>query len=87
MPLQYTLIGGGTMRLKELRESHGLTLTELAYLIGVTPSYISKLERGTRNPSLRVLQKLADLFGCTIDEIVEPTKGGHEHENLVTFQT
>lgn len=55
-------------KLKELRLKNKLTQRELAEIIGVTPDYISQIERG-RTPGMDTAIKIADLFGMTIDEI------------------
>ena len=43
----------------DARIASNLTQKQLAELSGVNQSDISKIENGTRNPSIRVLQKLA----------------------------
>ena len=40
--------------------SQNLTQKELAERTGINPADISKLENGTRNPSLKLLKRLAD---------------------------
>lgn len=45
--------------LKQHRLQRGLTQTELSRAIGVTPSYITRLEYGERHPSRRVVLALA----------------------------
>lgn len=44
----------------DARVSQILTQRELAERTGINQADISKLENGTRNPSLRLLQRLAD---------------------------
>lgn len=46
--------------LVEARISQNLTQKELAALTGIDQADISKLENGTRNPSLNLLKRLAD---------------------------
>lgn len=46
-------------RIRELRREKELSSTALADLIGVTPAYISQIERNMVEPSLSVLRKLA----------------------------
>ena len=53
-------------RLQELRQKAGLTQKELAQKIEVTPQLVSTYERGTRNPKIDSLQKIADFFGVSI---------------------
>jgi len=43
-----------------IRASKGLTQTELADLVNVNASYISKIESGERVPSLKKLQLISD---------------------------
>jgi transcriptional regulator with XRE-family HTH domain len=50
-------------RLRALRLEKGLTLRELASLVGKSESYLSKLENGKLNPSLASLKETADALG------------------------
>ena len=43
----------------DARTSRNLTQQELAELTGIDQATISKLENGTRNPSVKLLEKLA----------------------------
>ena len=47
------------MRIRYLRKQKGLSQLDLSLEAGVNKNYISDLERGTRNPSLLVLEKVA----------------------------
>ena len=42
-------------RIKTLQRENGLTQAKLALMINVEQSYLSKLELGSRNPSLSML--------------------------------
>ena len=50
----------------EARTSQNLTQKELAELTGINQDDISKLENGTRNPSVNLLKKLADGMGMML---------------------
>ena len=50
----------------DARISQNLTQKELADRTGINQSDISKLENGTRNPSLKLLKRLADGMGMTL---------------------
>lgn len=50
-------------RLKDLRTRRGLSQTELARLVGVTPSNISQVESNLIYPSLPALIKIAEILG------------------------
>lgn len=45
------------------RKLKGMTQEQLAVLAGMERSYVSDLERGTRNPSVLALGRLADALG------------------------
>lgn len=48
------------VRLRDLRQQHGWTSQEaFAHHVGLDRTYISGLERGSRNPTLDVIVKLA----------------------------
>lgn len=53
-------------RLFRLRLERGLSQRELASP-GVSYAYISRIEAGTRNPSVKALRKLASKLGVTAD--------------------
>src|SRR5487761_1377418 len=53
-------------RLKRLRLDRGLSQRELA-VPGVSYAYISRIEAGTRQPSVKALRKLAAQLGVTAD--------------------
>src|SRR5579862_8825170 len=63
-----TLPTGETIgqRLKRLRLERGLSQRELA-APGVSYAYISRIEAGTRQPSVKALRKLAEKLGVTAD--------------------
>lgn len=46
-------------RIRSLRKSHGIDLKTFAQTVGVTPAYISQIERDLTEPSLRVLRRIA----------------------------
>ncbi len=59
-----------------VRKRLGLTQEELAEKAGLTQAYISRLEAGVANPSLRTLQRLADGMGLVLKlEFAQPTSG------------
>ena len=55
--------------LREHRKQQGYTITQLADAVGVTPGFISHIERGIRVPRLETAQKLAKALDCTIDDL------------------
>ena len=58
------------MEIRKIRESRGLRQYELADRMGVKQASVSAWESGAAMPSAANLLKLADIFGCTVDEIL-----------------
>ena len=52
--------------LKEYRRRNNLTQKELAERTGINQADISKLENGTRNPSVNLLKRLAEGMGMAL---------------------
>lgn len=51
----------------DARSSMHLTQKDLAKVTGIAQSDISKIENGTRNPSLKMLKRLADGMGMELE--------------------
>ena len=58
----------------EARTSQNLTQKELAERTGINQADISKLENGTRNPSVNLLKRLADGMGMVLKIEFVPTQ-------------
>lgn len=56
----------------DARISQHLTQRELAERTGINQADISKLENGTRNPSLKLLKRLADGMGMELKLVFTP---------------
>lgn len=54
-----------------LRTAADLSQEELAFLVGMKRSYLSDLERGTRNPSVRALGRIAAAFDVPPSRLLE----------------
>ena len=57
-------------RLKQLREEHSYSQTQVAEYLGIDQSNLSKIERGERNFKLSSLIKLCSLYNCSQDYIL-----------------
>lgn len=53
------------LRLKELRKEGQITQEQLAKYLNVDQSMITKLENGTRNLNIMLIDKICSLFGCS----------------------
>lgn len=47
------------------------TQREVAEILGVKPSAVSKWERGLAKPRADKLITIANLYGCTVDQLLE----------------
>lgn len=54
----------------QLRQSAGMTQTQLAEKINYSDKAVSKWERGESMPDISVLKEVADMFGVTLDWLV-----------------
>ena len=58
-------------RLRALRRQRDVTLDELSAQTGISKSTLSRLESGSRRPTLELLLPLARIYGVTLDELVD----------------
>lgn len=63
----------GTM-IAELRKQHGMTQLALAEKMGVTDKAVSKWERDLSCPDISSLPKLAEIFGVSVEELMQVKK-------------
>lgn len=54
---------------RQLREQFGLSQEALALNAGVDRTYVSGIERGVRNPSLKSMQRLAAELDVSLDRV------------------
>lgn len=58
-------------KVKELRLQKKMSQGDLAKVLGVHPTYISGIERGVRNMTLKNIEKLAKALGVPIEELIK----------------
>ncbi len=59
------------IRIKQLRKEKGISQEELAFKAGLHRTYMSDVERGTRNVSIRNIEKIAKALGVTPSKLLE----------------
>ena len=64
-----------------LRKEKGLTQSEVAERLSVSPQAVSKWENGDSLPDISLLLPLAELYGVTLDYLM-----GREPEPVVTYE-
>ena len=60
------------MSFREVRKKHNLTQKDVANKLGTSRVTVARWECGFNNPKLETLKKLAKLYGCTTDELINP---------------
>ncbi|GAA0961319.1 helix-turn-helix domain-containing protein [Frigoribacterium faeni] len=58
-------------RLRELRETRGLSLRSLAGELGISPSAVSQIERGARRPSVSRLLTIVQVLGVPLADVFD----------------
>lgn len=56
------------------RMAAGLTQGQLAEKIGCTQKDVSRWERGVYSPRIDVLVKMADVLGCSLEDLVDKSR-------------
>ncbi len=58
-------------KIKAMREARGWSQHDLAMRVLVTRQSIDLWERGVNSPTLVTARRLANTFGCTIDDLID----------------
>ncbi len=76
------------VRVRALRAARGMTLTELANGLQVTPAYLSALEHGRRGaPSIGLVHQVCEVLGLIWDEADELARLARLSHPKVTVDT
>ena len=59
--------------LRRVRRHRRLTLTTAAARAGISPQYLSEIERGRKDPSSEIVAAVAGALGCTLVEVTDLT--------------
>ena len=57
------------MNIRSLRLERGLSQVELADAVGISQAMLCYIERGTRELTLPLALKLAEVLGCNVDDL------------------
>ena len=71
-PLWREVLG---QRLRALRQDQRETLAETAGRAGISPQYLSEIERGRKEPSSEMIAALAGALGTTLTGLTEQVAG------------
>ena len=56
--------------IREARQIKNISQGELAEILHVHQTYISQIERGLNVPSVELLDRMADVFDCSVDRLL-----------------
>lgn len=56
--------------IRSIRTSRNLTQAEVAEAVCVSQSMLCQIERGTKVPTLPLGKAIADVLGCSIDDLL-----------------
>lgn len=56
-------------RIREIRNTKGMTQERLSELMNINPKYLSSIERGLENPTLNTVLKLSDSLDVGLGDI------------------
>ncbi|MDQ3637590.1 MAG: helix-turn-helix domain-containing protein [Actinomycetota bacterium] len=57
-------------RIRQLRNEKGLSQVKLAVMADMDPATLNRLERGTGNPNLKTLERVADALGVGVADLL-----------------
>jgi transcriptional regulator with XRE-family HTH domain len=73
-------------RLRALRHDQRETLSETAGRAGISPQYLSEVERGRKEPSSEMFAALAGALGITLTELTEQLAGDLRRQRGTTTE-
>ena len=73
--------------IREFRKKKGWTQKDLADKLGVALDTISRYETESREPRASELKKMAEIFGCSVDAILNPTPSPAAENRQGTAET
>ena len=79
-PLWREVLG---QRLRTLRQDQQETLGETAGRAGISPQYLSEIERGRKEPSSEMIAALAGALGTTLTVLTEQVSGDLRRQQAV----
>ena len=68
------------MMISSSRKEKGMTQLQLAEMMGVTDKAVSKWERDLSAPDVNTIPKLAEIFGVTVDELMQVKTETNENQ-------
>ena len=74
-------------KLKALREAKGYTQEDIAGKLNIARQSVSKWEQGINEPDINTLKRLAEIFECSVDELLSEEEMKQIEPNEAPFLT
>jgi transcriptional regulator with XRE-family HTH domain len=68
-------------RIRRIRKEHGLSLRASASRAQISVAYLSKIEHDEANPTVDVLERLANTFGMSLEELTTGVRAETNHSH------
>lgn len=81
-PLWREVLG---QRLRALRQEQREKLSETAARAGISPQYLSEIERGRKEPSSEMIAALAGALGTTLIQLAEQVAGDLRRQQAISL--
>ncbi len=81
-PLWREVLG---QRLRALRQEQRETLSQTAGRAGISPQYLSEVERGRKEPSSEMIAALAGALGTTLIQLTEQVAGDLRRQQVISL--
>ncbi len=52
------------------REERRLSQKEMAKMTGISQAMLCQIERGTKNPSIQIGKEIANILGCSMEDLL-----------------
>ena len=72
-------------RIALLRRNAGMSQSQLAGQLKISPSAVGMYEQGRREPSAEILVAMARIFGVTVDYLLTGAPGAQGNDKLATM--
>ena len=70
-----------SVNMRRLRQSKGWSQEEFAHHAGLHRTYVSDLERGARNPTITVVDKLAVALGVPVGALLDEQRSSASRDS------
>jgi len=70
-------------RIKSLRMESGLSQEQLALKSDITTVYLGQIERNEKNPTVKLVERIANALGLSLSELFSDNDRVAEHDKLL----